>query len=152
MKKQDLNPFNRVLVETPDRNTFDLSFDNKLTLDMGNLYPVLIQETLPGDNFHITPEMLIRFAPMTFPIMHRIDATIHFFYVPNRILWKNWTKFLSMEKVAGVPYSPPYIQGTTEQPLNVKEGSFYDYLDFLLMLTLKRKSTLSFTCGYKSFQ
>ena len=44
---KDLNPFNRVLVETPDRNTFDLSFDNKLTLDMGNLYPVLVQETLP---------------------------------------------------------------------------------------------------------
>ena len=85
MKKQDLNPFNRVLVETLDRNTFDLSFDNKLTLDMGNLYPVLVQETLPGDNFHITPEMLIRFAPMTFPIMHRIDATIHFFYVPTPI-------------------------------------------------------------------
>lgn len=139
MKKQDLNPFNRVLVETPDRNTFDLSFDNKLTLDMGNLYPVLLQETLPGDNFHITPEMLIRFAPMTFPIMHRIDATIHFFYVPNRILWKNWTKFLAMEKVAGVPYSPLYIQGTTEEPLNVKVGSFYDYLGLPTDSNIKEK-------------
>lgn len=139
MKKQDLNPFNRVLVETPDRNTFDLSFDNKLTLDMGDLYPVLIQETLPGDNFHITPEMLIRFAPMTFPIMHRIDATIHFFYVPNRILWKNWTKFLSMEKVAGVPYSPLYIQGSTEHPLNVKVGSFYDYLGLPIDANVKEK-------------
>lgn len=139
MKKQDLNPFNRVLVETPDRNTFDLSFDNKLTLDMGNLYPVLVQETLPGDNFHITPEMLIRFAPMTFPIMHRIDATIHFFYVPNRILWKNWTKFLSMEKIAGVPYSPLYIQGTTGEPLNVKVGSFYDYLGLPIDSNIKEK-------------
>nr|QJB21066.1 MAG: major capsid protein [Microvirus sp.] len=139
MKKQDLNPFNRVLVETPDRNTFDLSFDNKLTLDMGNLYPVLVQETLPGDNFHITPEMLIRFAPMTFPIMHRIDATIHFFYVPNRILWKNWTKFLAMEKVAGVPYSPLYIQGTTEEPLNVEVGSIYDYLGLPIDTNIKEK-------------
>ena len=139
MKKQDLNPFNRVLVETPDRNTFDLSFDNKLTLDMGNLYPVLVQETLPGDNFHITPEMLIRFAPMTFPIMHRIDATIHFFYVPNRILWKNWTKFLAMEKVAGVPYSPLYIQGTEEVPLNVEVGSIYDYLGLPIDSNIREK-------------
>ena len=41
-QKRDFNPFNRVEVDVPQRNTFDLSHDNKLTLDMGKLVPVTI--------------------------------------------------------------------------------------------------------------
>lgn len=98
MQKRDSNPFNRILVDSPGHNEFDLSFDNKLTLNMGNIVPVLNQFTIPGDHFTIRPEMLIRFAPMTFPIMHRIDATIHFFFVPFRILWKNFEKYMTDKK------------------------------------------------------
>ena len=79
------NPFNTIQVEVQNTNHHDLSFDNKLTLDMGKLYPCLVQDTLPGDTFYITPEMYIKMAPMVFPIMHRIDATIHFFYVPRKL-------------------------------------------------------------------
>lgn len=126
MKKKDFNPFNRTRVESPNWNMFDLSFDNKLTLDMGQLVPVLCQETLPGDKFTITPEMLIRFAPLTFPIMHRIDATIHLFYVPRRILWKKFEKFIKGEE--GVVR--PYI--TSDEGLGelfeVAAGSFWDYM------------------------
>lgn len=129
-KTRDFNPFNRVQVEAPNTNVFDLSHDAKLTTDMGKLIPVLFQETLPGDTFTITPEMLVRFAPMTFPIMHRIDATIHFFYVPNRINWKNWEKFLAGEKLAGEYYSPPYVVGkpVMSEDLPVEPGSFWDYM------------------------
>lgn len=128
-QKRDFNPFNRVEVNVPQRNTFDLSHDNKLTLDMGKLVPVLVQDTLPGDKFTITPEMLIRFAPMTFPIMQKIDATIHFFYVPNRISWNNWKKFLANEKVEGSEYVPPYILGDGETSfLNVTASSLHDYI------------------------
>lgn len=139
MKNKDFNPFNRVQVDTPNTNKFDLSFDNKLTLDMGKLYPVLVQDTLPGDYYNITPEMLIRFAPMTFPIMHKIDATIHFFYVPNRILWKNFTKFLGNEKILGEPYAPPYIQGVGAETLPVEVGSLLDYLGLPLSTDIKEK-------------
>lgn len=123
MKKRDFNPFNRIRVDVPNTNSFDLSFDNKLTLDIGKLYPVLVQETLPGDHFKITPQMLVRFAPLVFPIMHRIDATIHFFYVPNRIVWNQFPQFL-----AGEDYVPPYFQGTTEVPLPVTHLSVWDSL------------------------
>lgn len=139
MKKRDFNPFNRVQVDTPNTNMFDLSRDNKLTLSMGKIYPIMVDDVLPGDSFTITPEMLIRFAPMTFPIMHRIDATIHFFYVPNRIVWNNWPKFLADEKVAGMPYSPPYIQGTDDEPCPVAARSFLDYLGLPLTSNMKEK-------------
>lgn len=134
MKKRDFNPFNRVRVDVPNTNKFDLSLDNKLTLDMGKLYPVLVQDTIPGDHFKITPEMLIRFAPLVFPIMHRIDATIHFFYVPNRIIWENWPKFL-----AGENHTPPYFQGNNDVDgeLAVPVGSLFDYLGLPLSTNIK---------------
>lgn len=128
------NPFNIIKQDVLDSNQFDLSFDNKLTLDMGNLYPVLVQETLPGDKFTITPEMLIRLQPMTFPIMHRIDATIHFFYVPNRILWKNWKKF-----IAGENFVPLFVQGTDLAPWVVTAGSFWDYMGMPISSNIKER-------------
>ena len=128
-QKRDFNPFNRVEVDVPQRNTFDLSHDNKLTLDMGKLVPVLVQDTLPGDKFTITPEMLIRFAPMTFPIMQKIDATIHFFYVPNRISWDNWKKFLANEKLEGSEYAPLSFRGDdSTDKLKVTTSSLLDYI------------------------
>ena len=128
-QKRDFNPFNRVEVNVPQRNTFDLSHDNKLTFDMGKLVPVLVQDTLPGDKFTITPEMLIRFAPMTFPIMQKIDATIHFFYVPNRISWDNWKKFLSNEKLEGSEYAPLSFRGDdSTDKLKVTTSSLLDYI------------------------
>lgn len=118
-----INPFNTVEVDTPNRNSFDLSHDKKLSLKMGNLTPVLCQEVVPGDIFKIRPEMFTRFAPLVFPTMHEINATLHFFYVPNRILWKNWHKF-----IAGENYQPLQIQKSPSQELKSVKGTLLDYL------------------------
>lgn len=139
MQKRDSNPFNRILVDSPGHNEFDLSFDNKLTLNMGNIVPVLNQFTIPGDHFTIRPEMLIRFAPMTFPIMHRIDATIHFFFVPFRILWKNFEKYMTDKKVAGVPYTPLYLQGEEEEIFEILKSSLSDYMGLPLTANMKQR-------------
>lgn len=130
------NPFNIIRTESVDTNNFDLSFDNKLSLDMGKLYPVLTQETLPGDYFKIEPQMLIRMHPMLFPIMHRIDATLHFFYVPNRILWKNWKKF-----IAGENFVPPYYEGEDGMggAWQILPGSLEDYMGLPITANLKEK-------------
>lgn len=118
-----INPFNTVEVDTPNRNSFDLSHENKLSLKMGNLTPVLCQEVVPGDTFSIRPEMFTRFAPLVFPTMHEINATMHFFYVPNRILWKNWSKFL-----AGENYQPLQLTKSPTVEFKSTKGSLLDYL------------------------
>lgn len=55
--------------------------------------------------------------------MHRIDAELRFFYVPNRILWKNWENFLANKEVV-----QPHIQGTSEHKFFVENSSLWDYL------------------------
>jgi hypothetical protein len=87
--------FNEIEVQKIPRNNFDLSHERKLTCNMGDLIPVLCEEAVPGDTFKISEEHLIRFAPMSFPVMHRFDCFIHYFVVPYRILWDDYERFMT---------------------------------------------------------
>lgn len=118
------NFLNSIRVKAIKGNVFDLSHDVKLSMDMGNLTPILVQECIPGDKFNIRSESLIRFAPMVSPVMHRITSYIHYFFVPNRILWDNWKKFITGNNGESIVPAPPVFPGATMyQP-----GSLADYL------------------------
>lgn len=87
--------FNQVPGGKVSRNAFNLSHERKLSLDMGKLVPILCQEVVPGDTFRVNSEIMMRFAPMMFPVMHRIDVYVHYFFVPNRIIWNEWEDFIT---------------------------------------------------------
>lgn len=89
MKVEYLNP-----EFYPNRNNFDLSHELKTSVDMGFLTPILLLETMPGDTIKIKPELMARMVPMVSPVMHRIKITMDFFWVPNRILWDKWQKWI----------------------------------------------------------
>ena len=82
------NPFTSLkdFVDKPKRNTFDLSFQNNLTMKFGRLYPVFCKEVIPGDSFRIKPTFGLRFMPLVFPVQTRMQANLHFFYVRNQDL------------------------------------------------------------------
>jgi hypothetical protein len=65
---------------------------------MGKLVPILALECIPGDTHTISCESLLRFAPMISPVMHRYDVTMHYFFVPNRLTWSNWEKYITNTK------------------------------------------------------
>jgi len=89
------NLFNSIKLTKPKSNSFDLSHDVKLSTQMGQLTPILTLECVPGDKFNLGCESLVRFAPLIAPVMHRMDVTMHYFFVPNRIVWSNWEKFIT---------------------------------------------------------
>lgn len=88
------NIFTKVQLETPQRSTFDLSHDHKLSLKMGQLVPVWLQECMPSDKYHIKQQAMLRLMPMIAPIMHKVDVFMHTFFVPNRIIWPHWNGFI----------------------------------------------------------
>lgn len=77
------------------KSVFDLSHEKKLSIGMGKLYPCYLEEIVPGDKFTIDTQFMIRMAPMISPVMHRINAYVHYFYVPNRIIWDKWEDFIT---------------------------------------------------------
>lgn len=77
------------------RSVFDLTHERKLSCDMGKLVPILCEEVVPGDTFKVKTDMLIRLAPMLAPVMHRMSAFTHYFFVPSRLLQTNWEQFIT---------------------------------------------------------
>lgn len=83
------------MVSKPGKSVFDLNHDVKVSLVMGKLCPVALIPCVPSDRFRIGQEAVIRMAPMLAPIMHRVNVTFHNFFIPNRIVWPNWEKFIT---------------------------------------------------------
>lgn len=123
------NLFNSIQVRKPKKNIFDLSHDLKLSLDMGLLIPICNMEAMPGDRFTIGCESMLRFAPMIAPVMHRINVTMHYFFVPNRILWPNWEKYVT-NGGATVPVGGtlPAFPTTELSDTTYAEGGILDYM------------------------
>lgn len=118
--------FNSVRNNFPKRSVFDLSYDKKFDGDFGRLYPVMCDEVVPGDIISLGNELVIRFQPLVAPILHQIDAFIHYFFVPYRLLWSDWEKFItggiSGDEVPVIPRWDPTGQNA--------KGTLWDYLGF----------------------
>ena len=126
------NIFNSIQLKKPKKNFFDLTHDVKLSTNMGQLTPILTLEVVPGDSIELGCESIIRFAPMVAPVMHRMDVTMHYFFVPNRILWPNWEKFITNNGPDGTgpDYVAPYLNGEYFKPYlgGTPYAKFADYL------------------------
>ena len=82
--------FDRIQLTKPKKSVFDLSHERKFSMNMGDLVPILCQEVVPGDSFRLSLQQLVRMQPMLAPMMHRVNVTTHFFFVPNRLICFNF--------------------------------------------------------------
>lgn len=123
------NPFryDGTLDNQPNRNVFELSFQNNSTFKFGQITPVMCKEVLAGDSWQMKPTFAINFMPMTFPIQTRMRAYLHFYYVRHRNVWKDWEDFFGNTKQGLVmPYLAP---DSDDKFLSVfGTGSLGDYL------------------------
>ena len=111
----------------PKRNTFPLSFQNNLSGKFGVLYPCLVQDVVPGFTFKAKPTFALEFMPTAFPVQTRMRARMHFFYVRNRNLWKDFADFYGKTKEGLVSPYLLFRQGTSFNSM-AKTGSLGDYL------------------------
>lgn len=121
------NVFNSVRVRKPKRNVFDLSCVNKLTCEAGELIPIYWEEMLPSDEFKVATANRIRLAPQALPVMHNVDVSMYWFFVPMRILWSNFEEFITGGKDGTSQPTFPYlsISSTTSA---ITAGTLLDYL------------------------
>lgn len=101
--------FTRVKTPKPPVNKFDLSHDKMLTAQMGKLYPVLCQEMVPGDRFRVQSDMMCRTMPLVSPAFGSLKAYVHYFFVPNRLLWDQWEDFITGGETGEDRPVPPYV-------------------------------------------
>ena len=120
--------FTKVKMRKPKKSGFNLSHEVKLSCNFGELIPILVQEALPNDTFRHKSEVLCRFAPLLAPIMHRVNIYTHYFFVPNRLIWDEWEKFISMDySESDKPIHPHFFNNPISQNI-IQKGSVGDYL------------------------
>ncbi|UPW41788.1 major capsid protein [Peromfec virus RodF7_10] len=76
------------------RSVFDRSFTHKTTMSVNKLYPIFIDEALPGDSFKLKFQVFGRLInPMVVPTMDELYFETLWFKSPMRLLWNNSFKF-----------------------------------------------------------
>lgn len=87
--------FNTVPISKPKRNLFNLTYSNRFSCKLGQLVPFLCKPVVPGDTFKVNTEIFIRTAPLVSPMFQEMRVYTHYFYVPNRLIMKDWEQFIS---------------------------------------------------------
>jgi hypothetical protein len=109
------------------RSKFDAQKTHKTTFDAGYLIPVYVDEVLPGDTFNLKMTAFARLATPLYPIMDNMIMDSFFFFVPNRLIWNNWQKFMGQQENPNDSIS--YVVPTQTSPANgYAVGSLQDYM------------------------
>lgn len=138
-----MSVFSSVLGNKVGRSVFDLSHVKRFTCDMGQLIPVYFDECVPGDTRKIGMQCVTRFQPLVAPILDSVDLTVHYFFVPTRLLMdkeEDWNTFLTGgkdgkdESISLPLWKFSYFDGSTNNSSfpfsnskNIGKYSLWDY-------------------------
>lgn len=80
------------------RSAFDRSHGYKTTFNEGLLIPFFVDEVLPGDTFSLSWAAICRLTTPVVPFMDSVYLKAYWFFVPNRLVWKNWQRFMGEQE------------------------------------------------------
>jgi hypothetical protein len=122
----DVHQFAMVPRAEIPRASFRMQRTHKTTFDSGLLIPVMCEEVLPGDTFNARMTAFVRLATPIFPVMDNLYLDSFFFFVPNRLVWTNWKKFMGEQTnpADSISFIVPYMDSVAG---GYPVGSLYDY-------------------------
>ena len=123
----DIHQFTMIPKADIPRSKFDCQSTHKTTFDAGYLVPIYVDEVLPGDTFNLNMTAFARLATPLYPIMDNMSLDSFFFFVPNRLIWNNWQKFMGQQENPSDSIS--YVVPQQVSPANgYAVGSLQDYM------------------------
>ena len=128
-RNRSVDPHRFAMIPQADipRASFDRQFTHKTTFDAGYLIPVYVDEVLPGDTFNLKMTAFARLSTPIFPVMDNMYMDSFFFFVPNRLIWSNWQKFMGEQTNPGD--STSYLVPQQVSPASgYVVGSLQDYM------------------------
>jgi hypothetical protein len=126
-KSVDTHKFAMVPRADIPRSSFAIQTTHKTTFDAGYLVPIFVDEVLPGDTFNLKMTAFARLATPLYPVMDNLYMDTFFFFVPNRLVWDNWQKFMGEQANPGdsIDYTVPQCPTPTG---GYAIGSLQDYM------------------------
>lgn len=90
--------FSRVPKAEIPRSAFPIKYDRKQTFDADYLVPFYVDDVLPGDTFNLNCTIAARIlSPLHTPIMDNLYINTFFFFVPDRLVWTNFERFMGAQ-------------------------------------------------------
>lgn len=124
------------------RSSFKIETAHKTTFNAGDLVPIYVDEVLPGDTFNLRMTAFTRLATPLYPTMDNLHLDSFFFFVPNRLIWSNWQKFMGQQENPSDSIS--YVVPTTSSPASgYAVGSIFDYMGLPTVGQVGTGSTVS---------
>ena len=117
------------MIQRPDvpRSKFIGSWGRKTAFNAGSLVPILVEEVLPGDHLTYDVTAHVRMATPLFPMFDSQRIDTHFFFVPNRLVWNNWAKFMGEQEdpSSSIDYTLPQMESPSG---GYDVGSLHDHM------------------------
>lgn len=114
---------------TPPRSVFRRNHNIKTTINTDFLYPIYVDECLPGDVFKFKQHIFARLSTPLTPVMDNLYLDTFFFAVPVRLVDKEFKRLMGERPFGDVrnDYAVP------ELVVSPKSGSLSDYLGLPLL-------------------
>ena len=93
-KSVNVHQFAMVPRSSVPRSSFRRQQAHKTTFDAGYLVPFFMDEVLPGDTYNVKTTLFARLATPIFPVLDNMHCDFFYFFVPCRLVWDNWKKFM----------------------------------------------------------
>lgn len=146
--------FSKVSAPKLKSSNFNLSEEHRLSMNMGDLVPIMCKEVLPGDKFKVSTELSIKLAPLKAPVMHRITAYVHYFFVPTFQVNHVFQDFINPKVNQDNSIVLPFVEPSTLKAfaqVNSGSGGFIGSLADYLGLPITQSAWLD-TLGSAAYQ
>ena len=105
----------------PERNAFDLSHNDVFSAAPGMLLPISCTEVLPNEHYEINPQIFLRTMPLNSAAFVRMRQHVEFFFVPMRVLCRQFNQF-----VVGTKYPISAISNLNDFTSRLPSVSLHD--------------------------
>lgn len=133
MNRNNERHFNQIPEMRTSRTRFNRDQTILTTFDSGKLIPFYVDEVLPGDTFSIDTAAIIRMTTPKYPVMDDAFIDFYYFFVPNRIVWDDFKRFMGeADETPWMPaknYKVPQIKLESAGEYSIPyENSILDYM------------------------
>lgn len=137
------------------RSKFDRSFIHKTTMNAADLVPIYVDpDIVPGDTVTMRMAELVRMTTPIVPVMDELSMDIFWFFVPNRLVWDHFKRFMGENDTAPwtqkSEYTIPqltmhniYDNGAGKLYATVEKGSVLDHMGIPTMNSWKKAGTVT---------
>ncbi|QXP44265.1 MAG: major capsid protein [Arizlama microvirus] len=151
MPSQKEHVFSKVPEANIPRSVFSRTHCYKTTFSAGKLIPFYCDEVLPGDTFSCKATLFARVLNTIAPIMDNLYLDYHFFYVPTRIVWANFKRFMGEQNVPtdSISFTVPQIVAPAG---GWSAESIFDYMALPIGIAGISVNVLPLRCYNKIYQ